>query len=104
MSIPSASTTMAPWGRVMGYSKKEQSVIGDSCEVGDKVTMKQCSVGTGCKVGAKTKLNSCVLMDGAIVGERFVKCTITYLLSCYNYSVSLQLHHSKFYSVCWRRH
>ncbi len=58
----------------MGYSKKEQSVIGEGCEVGDKVTMKQCSVGAGCRIGAKTKLNNCILMDGAVVGERFVMC------------------------------
>lgn len=68
-----------PWPRMQGYSKKEMSVIGDNGEVGEKVTMKQCSVGSGVKVGMKTKLNSCVVMDNATVGE---SCTIQNSIIC----------------------
>ena len=55
---------------VIGYHKKELSVIGEGCELGDKVTLKQCSIGKGCHIGAKSKLNNCIVMDHTIIGER----------------------------------
>lgn len=55
----------------LGVQKKELSVIGEGCELGDKVTVKQCSIGKGCQIGAKSKLNNCVLMDYTIIGERY---------------------------------
>ena len=55
---------------LLGVQKKELSVIGEGCELGDKVTVKQCSIGKGCQIGAKSKLNNCVLMDYTIIGER----------------------------------
>jgi translation initiation factor eIF-2B subunit gamma len=55
---------------VAGFQKKELSVIGDACEMGDKVTVKQCAVGKGCTIGAKSKLNNCVIMDNVTIGER----------------------------------
>ena len=58
-----------PWARMQGYSKKEMSVIGEKCEMGEKVTMKQCCVGSSVKVGTKTKLNSCVVMNDVVVGD-----------------------------------
>lgn len=61
-----------PWARLKGYSKKEMSVVGEACVLGDKVTMKQSCLGAGCNVGAKTKLNSCVVMDGVVIGEGYV--------------------------------
>lgn len=48
-------------------------MIGEGCELGDKVTVKQCSIGKGCQIGAKSKLNNCVLMDYTIIGERYDK-------------------------------
>ena len=54
----------------IGYHKKELSVIGEGCELGDKVTLKQCSIGKGCHIGAKSKLNNCIIMDHTIIGER----------------------------------
>lgn len=54
---------------MQGYSKKEMSVIGEKCEMGEKVTMKQCCVGNSVKVGTKTKLNSCVVMNDVVVGD-----------------------------------
>jgi translation initiation factor eIF-2B subunit gamma len=59
-----------PWQPVAGFQKKELSVIGDACEMGDKVTVKQCAVGKGCTIGAKSKLNNCVIMDNVTIGER----------------------------------
>lgn len=59
-----------PWPRMQGFSKKEMSVLGEHCEMGEKVTMKQCSIGSGVKVGTKTKLNICVIMKNVSVGER----------------------------------
>ena len=56
---------------VIGYHKKELSVIGEGCELGDKVTLKQCSIGKGCHIGAKSKLNNCIIMDHTIIGERY---------------------------------
>jgi carbonic anhydrase/acetyltransferase-like protein (isoleucine patch superfamily) len=55
----------------LGVQKKELSVIGEACELGDKVTVKQCSIGKGCQIGAKSKLNNCVIMDYTIIGERY---------------------------------
>ena len=52
-------------------------MIGEGCDLGDKVTVKQCSIGKGCQIGAKSKLNNCVLMDYTIIGERCV--TAVYL-------------------------
>ena len=46
-----------------GDRKNELSVIGEGCELGDKVTLKQCSIGKGCHIGAKSKLNNCIIMD-----------------------------------------
>ena len=56
----------------VGIHKKEMCVIGESCELGDKVTVKQSCIGKGCQIGAKSKLNNCVVMDYAIIGERYV--------------------------------
>jgi translation initiation factor eIF-2B subunit gamma len=68
--VPShAHSSATPWPPVAGYQRKEQSVIGEECELGDKVTVKQSSVGRGCHVGARSKLNNCVIMDGVTIGE-----------------------------------
>ena len=53
-----------------GYHKKELSMIGEGCDLGDKVTVKQCSIGKGSQIGAKSKLNNCIIMDHTIIGER----------------------------------
>ena len=66
---PGRETAVLPWGRAVGYSKKEQSVIGENCLLGEKVTIKQCSIGLSCEVGGKTKLNNCILFDGAKIGD-----------------------------------
>ena len=60
-------------------------VIGESCELGDKVTVKQSCIGKGCQIGAKSKLNNCVVMDYTIIGERCVHIFIS------SYSSSCQL-------------
>ena len=61
-----------PWPRVDGYHKKEQSTIGPGSDLGEKVTVKQCTMGKDCRIGAKSKLNNCVLFDSVQIGERFV--------------------------------
>lgn len=72
--VPSHTHTDAtPWPPLSGYHKKEQSVVGAGCEMGDKVTIKQCSIGKGCHIGAKSRLNNCVLMENVHIGEG---CTI----------------------------
>lgn len=50
--------------------KKEQSVIGDGCELGEKITIKNSSIGNDCKIGAKSKINSCVIMGRVEIGDR----------------------------------
>lgn len=67
------------WAPVPGYRKKEQSAVGDGCELGDKVTIKLCSIGHGCKIGPRSKVNSCVLMAGVQIGE---SCTIQNSVIC----------------------
>jgi NDP-sugar pyrophosphorylase family protein len=65
-------------------------VIGESCELGDKVTVKQSCIGKGCQIGAKSKLNNCVVMDYAIIGERYVHFISSFLLlSVYMYALPL---------------
>ena len=54
-------------------------MIGEGCDLGDKVTVKQCSIGKGCQIGAKSKLNNCVLMDYTIIGERCVTVPTCYM-------------------------
>lgn len=56
-------------------------VIGESCELGDKVTVKQSCIGKGCQIGAKSKLNNCVVMDYTIIGERYVHIDISFYTS-----------------------
>lgn len=58
------------WERMQGFQKKEASVVGDGCELGDKVTVKQCCIAAGTKVGARSKINNCVIMEGVTVGEK----------------------------------
>ena len=61
---------LSNFNNVIGYHKKELSVIGEGCELGEKVTLKQCSIGKGCHIGAKSKLNNCIVMDHTVIGER----------------------------------
>ena len=64
-------------------------MIGESCELGDKVTVKQSCIGKGCQIGAKSKLNNCVVMDYAIIGERYLFFISSFLLlSVYMYDLS----------------
>lgn len=62
-----------PWPPIVGYHKKELSIIGEGCELGEKTLLKQCTLGKGCQIGAKSKLNNCVIMDYVTIGE---SCTI----------------------------
>jgi translation initiation factor eIF-2B subunit gamma len=55
---------------MQGFQKKEASVIGEGCELGDKVTLKQCCVAPGARVGARSKINNCIIMEGVSVGEK----------------------------------
>lgn len=68
-----------PWGAVTGYRKKELSVVGDPCELGEKVTIKQCVIGNNCKVGPRSKVNQCVVMNGVQIGD---SCTIQNSIIC----------------------
>lgn len=68
MSYPLACLPLA---HQSNYSKKEQSVTGVDCTIGDKVTVKQCSIGNNCKIGSKTKLNNCILLNNVEIGERY---------------------------------
>jgi NDP-sugar pyrophosphorylase family protein len=70
--IPLQYETSKFFSPISGYRKKEQTVMGDGCDIGDKVTMKQSVVGNNCKIGARSKLNNCVLMSGVLIGERYV--------------------------------
>ncbi|CAE7567997.1 EIF2B3, partial [Symbiodinium microadriaticum] len=53
--------------------KKEQSVIGEGCVLGEKITIKNSAIGSDCKIAAKSKINSCVIMGHVEIGEG---CTI----------------------------
>lgn len=53
--------------------KKEQSILGEGVECGEKVTLKSCTIGKMTKIGAKSKLNQCVIMQNVQIGDN---CTI----------------------------
>ena len=63
-------TPSIPWPRIVNYLKKESSVVGQGCELSDKMTIQQCTLDQGIKIGAKSKLNNCVLMQGVVIGEK----------------------------------
>mmetsp|Transcript_11886 Transcript_11886/g.17969 ORF Transcript_11886/g.17969 Transcript_11886/m.17969 type:complete len:485 (-) Transcript_11886:169-1623(-) len=69
-SQPLSCVSLRPTDR---FLKKEQSVMGDDCTLGEKVTIKQCSVGKGCIIGTKSKINNCVVMSNVEIGD---SCTI----------------------------
>ena len=80
---PTTLTRKSLWPPLTGYQKKEQSVVGTGCEVGDKVTMKMCTIGRDCSIGAKVKMNNCVLMNGVKIGDGYVMRS--FLTISYNY-------------------
>lgn len=49
--------------------RKEQSVVGEGCVLGEKITIKNSAIGNDCKIGAKTKINSCVIMGHVEIGD-----------------------------------
>jgi len=73
-------SSITPWPRI-NFLKKEQSVVGNNCEIGDKVTYKYCSIGSNVKISAKSKLNNCVIMNHVVIGEN---CTIQNSIICSN--------------------
>ena len=69
-----------PWGTLgSNYSRKEQTLLGSGCEIGDKVTYKQCTIGSACKIGSRSRMNSCVIMNGVVIGEG---CTLQNTVAC----------------------
>jgi translation initiation factor eIF-2B subunit gamma len=68
MTWPVSACT--PWERVKRDQTFKDCIIGEGCEVGDKVRLKGTVLGKGCKIGAQSSLNQCVLMDGVVIGER----------------------------------
>mmetsp|Transcript_27875 Transcript_27875/g.28142 ORF Transcript_27875/g.28142 Transcript_27875/m.28142 type:complete len:501 (+) Transcript_27875:156-1658(+) len=70
---------MRLWPIAPGFKKKEQSVVGNDCDLGDKIILKQSTIDSGCRVSAKTKVNSCVLMKTVQIGEG---CTIQNSVIC----------------------
>ncbi|KAG5182371.1 eukaryotic translation initiation factor 2B gamma subunit [Tribonema minus] len=71
-------------GRVEGLNRKDQTLIGEGCTVGEKVTCKSSVIGRGCTIGARCKINNCVVMEGARIGEA---CTIQNSVICANAGV-----------------
>lgn len=94
----SSRSSSALWPSVSGYTKKELSVIGEVCTIGDKVTIKQCSVGSNCHIGARAKLNNSVLMDGVTIGDGLV---VLNTLPLYSQSmISLQVCRPEYGCLC----
>ena len=67
------------WLKLKGYQKQELSMIGESCEMGEKVIIKQCSIGNNCQFGSSTRVNASVIFDNVIIGEG---CTIQNSVIC----------------------
>lgn len=67
------------WLKLKGFQKKELSMIGESCGMGEKVLIKQCSVGNNCQLGSGTRVNASVIFDNVIIGEG---CTIQNSVIC----------------------
>lgn len=65
-----SSVNLIPWSRVENYHKKEQSVIGINCVMGEKVTIKQCVIGSDTTIDTKAKLNNSIIMNGVKIGEK----------------------------------
>ena len=67
------------WLKLKGYQKKELSMIGESCVLGDKVLIKQCSVGNNCQFGSSTRVNASVIFENVTIGEG---CTVQNSVIC----------------------
>jgi len=72
--VPSApyNANHTPWPRPSGFVKKEQSLMGASCDVKDKVTIKTSTIGANCSIGSKSKINNCILMSDVTVGDNVI--------------------------------
>ena len=72
--VPAApyNANQTPWPRPTGFVKKEQSLMGPSCEIKDKVTIKTSTIGANCSIGSKSKINNCILMSDVIVGDNVI--------------------------------
>lgn len=62
----------SPWSRLVGFAKKEASVVGEATDLAasKSVTFKQCTIGSHVAVGQMTKLNNCVIMDNVTIGDK----------------------------------
>lgn len=69
-------TSLTPWGPIVGFRKKEQSVIGKETTMGLKITIKSSCIGDNCSIGPQCKLNNCVIMNNVVVGDKYVLCTV----------------------------
>jgi translation initiation factor eIF-2B subunit gamma len=68
MVVPISAGT--PWEKIKRDKTFKDCIIGEGCELGDKIRLKGTVLGRGCKIGAQSSLNQCVLMDGVVIGER----------------------------------
>jgi len=64
---------------LVGFRKKEASVIGENCTIYDQVNLKLCCIGNNCAIGAKCKINQCVIMDNVQIAEN---CLIQNSIIC----------------------
>jgi NDP-sugar pyrophosphorylase family protein len=55
---------------MIGFNKKDFSVVDATCSVGEKVGFKFCSIAKDCQIGKNSKLTNCVVMSGVSIGER----------------------------------
>lgn len=79
--IQNNTTTPASWPSIIGYQRDKLSVVGTHCEIGDKVTIKQCCIGNNSKINSKSKINNCVIFGNVTIGEN---CTIQNSVICSN--------------------
>jgi len=63
----------ALFGSLHGLKKRDQSVIGKECQLGQKVNIKGSVLGERCVVGDKAKINNCIIMENVQIGQN---CTI----------------------------
>ena len=79
MPLHAHSSSFTVWPRIANIQKKDLSVVSPHCELGDKVTFKQCSFANGVKIGARSKLNNVIVMENVVIGDN---CTIQNTVIC----------------------
>mmetsp|Transcript_22976 Transcript_22976/g.29996 ORF Transcript_22976/g.29996 Transcript_22976/m.29996 type:complete len:443 (-) Transcript_22976:66-1394(-) len=68
-----ASPRVQLFGQLQGLRRRDQTVVGKDCQLGQKVNIKGSVLGDKCSIGTKAKINNCIIMDNVRIGDN---CTV----------------------------